>query len=1106
MIASRSHLPSVARTAIVIDVVPYIKSQAVCPIASTRTAEPIADDVVTEADRETAHQIAPEPMENAIDDRVVPDLEDETVDAVASSVASEPQTIDVVPIKEDKSVQQVVTEVRNRNESPTIDVKSVVEKIQSAWDDEPEVIIPKTLDVVPMVEETKSVWDDEVPTVKREPKTIDVKPVWENNHKPTVKSEPKTIDVKPIAENNQSVQQVTPTVKSEPKTIDVKPIADNNQSVHQKNMFDRTESSKVIDVTPHTENESGDQTPPPQERGGGLATTQGSFKEFLAPLNKDSFKEVVTGVEDKLKVVNQTLTMLTHSEGFETILQDMLNAITLKTAELLNADRTTIYLLDEEKNELWSIVAKNAEGQTLEIRFPATQGIAGEVATFRKCINIPYDFYDDPRSAFAKIADKNNNYRTYTMLVLPLLNEQDELVAVVQLINKLKHSQNSHQDLPLSERIALGGFSTEDERVFKEFAPSIRLILESSRAFYMATQKQRAADALMKANQALSQSSLDLEDTLKRVMDEAKALMNADRSTLWLIDHERDQLWTKIPIGGELREIRIPRTAGFAGIVAETKEPLMIPFDLYKDPRAEVSKQTDCKTGYRTCSMLCMPVFNADGELIGVTQLINKKKQGEYPAYEPSKWPEAPECWKSSFNRSDQEFMQIFNIQAGVALQNAKLFAEVKRQQQMQRDILRSLSNGVISTDKAGNVIAANESAKKLLGISQEEKLEGKPVADLLKIKGKDKQDDDKFIQWFDQALTATDEKKRQQFYPDQVLEALNEEQHNVNLSINSIADAIDSTRVDGVLVVMEDISQEKRLKSTMYRYMTQEVAEKLLESGDTKLGGNRKEVTVLFSDIRSYTTLTESMQAEEVVQMLNEYFESMVDAVFKYKGTLDKYIGDAIMAVFGAFVPLEDHAWMGVQTAIEMRQRLAEFNEKRRENNQQQIKIGIGINSDEVISGNIGSSQRMELTSIGDGVNLGSRLEGASKQYGCDIVISENTFKLCGEKRIWHRELDFIRVKGKTQPVSIFELVGRCDEPIADEKLKMIEIYHKGRNLYLQKEFRKAMNEFAFILEDMAIPDKAAGMYLKRCQYWLDKPEDLKTKWDDGVWTLTEK
>ncbi len=126
-----------------------------------------------------------------------------------------------------------------------------------------------------------------------------------------------------------------------------------------------------------------------------------------------------------------------------------------------------------------------------------------------------------------------------------------------------------------------------------------------------------------------------------------------------------------------------------------------------------------------------MPVFNSDQELIGVTQLVNKKKSGDFPAYNPNHWPEAPEIFQASFDHNDEEFMEAFNIQAGVAIQNAQLFAKVKQQEQMQRDILRSLSNGVISTDKVGKIITANESAKNLLGLDAHEGLEGKLVSDV---------------------------------------------------------------------------------------------------------------------------------------------------------------------------------------------------------------------------------------------------------------------------------------------------------------------------------------------------------------------------------------
>lgn len=831
--------------------------------------------------------------------------------------------------------------------------------------------------------------------------------------------------------------------------------------------------------------------------GGALATTGGSFSTFLAPLDKESFEEVVEGVEDKLRVVNQTLSMLDNmldSQGFDAILDEMLQSISLKTGELLGADRTTIYLLDDDEDELVSIVAKGEDGKPLEIRIPIGQGIAGEVAQFKEVVNIPYDFYDDPRSASAKKFDKKNGYRTYTMLVLPLLNDNQELVAVVQLINKLKSQANP--DHPLEEKVNKEGFTDKDVNLFNEFATSIQLILESSRSFYKATQRQRAANALIEATNSLSKGSLDLDATLRTVMDAAKKLMNADRSTLWLIDEDKNDLWTRIPMpDGSLREIRVSIGVGFAGRVGETGEILNIGFDLYNHPDAENAKKTDPKTGYRTCSLLCMPVFNSDGKLIGVTQLLNKKRQGEYPPYDPKIWPQAPECWRASFNASDQEFMKAFNIQAGVALQNAKLFDQVKQQEQMQRDILRSLTNGVISTDKSGRIIAANERAKNLLGFNDLEALEGEKVVDLINLK------EGKFSNWFDKALSPSDDlSSREQYYPDRTLLA-DEEEHSVNLSINSISDARDASNVYGALVVMEDISDEKRLKSTMYRYMTQELAEELLKLGDAKLGGDRKEVTVLFSDIRSYTSLTEKLKAEEVVGMLNGYFESMVEAVFKHKGTLDKYIGDAIMAVFGSPLPLEDHAWKAVQTSLEMRERLRIFNEDRIKENKIPIRIGIGINSGSVISGNIGSSKRMEFTAIGDGVNLSSRLEGASKQYGCDIIISENTYQPCSELVIV-RELDRIKVKGKNLPVSIYELIGKKGDSISSEKEQIIELYHEGRKLYLARDFVSAVGKFAQVM-GIDKDNKAAKLHMERCQHFLTTPPE--EDWD-GVWTMTSK
>jgi adenylate cyclase len=381
--------------------------------------------------------------------------------------------------------------------------------------------------------------------------------------------------------------------------------------------------------------------------------------------------------------------------------------------------------------------------------------------------------------------------------------------------------------------------------------------------------------------------------------------------------------------------------------------------------------------------------------------------------------------------------------------------------------------------------------------LGDEDRLEGKSIADVIAIKEGD------FTKWYQDALNATDIKYSQQYYPDRILLSSCKDQQSINLSINSIADASDHQQVRGALVVMEDISDEKRLKSTMYRYMTQELAEELLKLDDAKLGGDRKEVSILFSDIRGYTTLTENLEAEEVVSMLNEYFESMVEAVFKHKGTLDKYIGDAIMAVFGSPLPLEEHAWMAVRTSLEMRQRLKDFNLQRHAVNKPRIDIGIGINSDTVISGNIGSSKRMEFTAIGDGVNLGSRLESVSKHYACDIILSDNTYKPCGD-RVWARELDYIRVKGRNEPVAIYELVGLRTDPVDSKKITIIEHYHRGRDYYVNRQFASAKSEFQKIL-DIDQSDRASMLHVRRCQHWLQTPPS-DTDWDDGVWTFKDK
>jgi GAF domain-containing protein len=388
-------------------------------------------------------------------------------------------------------------------------------------------------------------------------------------------------------------------------------------------------------------------------------------------------------------VVFQTLAMLNQvmdNQGFDDILDTTLRSITLNIGKSLSAHRTTIFLLDDEREEFWSIMADSeSNDRSFEIRIPADQGIVGEVARTRQIINIPYDFYVDPRSETAKIQDKRNNYRTYTMLALPILNQQGTLIAVIQVLNKLKPDYNPAAKF--IDQIDFKGFTEVDQQKFTTTAPLIQMILESFCSYHKTARGQRVAAALMAATRSVSQSSLEPDAILQRVMTAAKDLMNADRSTLWLVDHAHNELRTEILFeNGALEEMRIPMGEGYVGQVAVTGEAINIPFDLYDHPDSAIARLTDQKTGYRTCSLMCLPIFNPDGELMGVTQLINKCKSGDCLDQELSCSGEVPDNFQTSFDKADQKYMQIFNNQAGVILQNAELLAAVRRQEQLLRE------------------------------------------------------------------------------------------------------------------------------------------------------------------------------------------------------------------------------------------------------------------------------------------------------------------------------------------------------------------------------------------------------------------------------------
>jgi adenylate cyclase len=233
-------------------------------------------------------------------------------------------------------------------------------------------------------------------------------------------------------------------------------------------------------------------------------------------------------------------------------------------------------------------------------------------------------------------------------------------------------------------------------------------------------------------------------------------------------------------------------------------------------------------------------------------------------------------------------------------------------------------------------------------------------------------------------------------------------------------------------ILVFRIITEEENVKfirTSFSKFISKDVVDQLMKNPDgLKLGGSKIEITVFFSDIRGFTTLSEALTPEDLVKLLNEYLSLMTEEILRFKGTIDKYMGDAIMAFWGAPLPLEDHAYLGCVASLSQMEILKKLQASWRERNIPVIDIGIGLNTGPAVVGNMGSNLRMDYTCMGDTVNLGSRLEGSNKMYGTHIIISEYTYEKVKDK-VFARELDLVKVKGKTQPVRIYELMALKDE-----------------------------------------------------------------------------
>ena len=687
-------------------------------------------------------------------------------------------------------------------------------------------------------------------------------------------------------------------------------------------------------------------------------TMQGSANERLFPI----LLEIMSAIADQN-------------------LDKLLQTITRGASSVLEADRSTLFVVDRAKKQIWSKVAQGA-GIT-EIRIPIGAGIAGQVAMTGEIINIP-DAYADPR--FNREVDKRTGYVTHSILCMPMKDAAGKMIGVFQLLNKLT-----------------GSFTSEDEQLLQAFAAQAAIAVRNAMLNDEIRKRMEVSETLLKVMKSVA-SELHIDELLKKIVNSTSEVMNAERASLFLVDPKTGDLWSKVAQGMESMEIRIPIGVGIAGHVAMTGETINIE-DAYADSR--FNPDVDKRSGYRTRSMLCMPLRNDAGEVMGVMQVLNKLS--------------------GVFAEEDERLLNALGSQISISLENSRLFEEVRFMQNYNSSILGSIATGVVTLGPDGRVIFVNGAAQKIFSSQETGKMH------------------DEFFNTTQNAeLTAGIDRVLHQSeseykaYHSQFVRSDNEGV-NVNIHVLPLHDR--AGKNFGLVVVADDITQEQRLMSTLCRYVTREVAERVLADRDKlKLGGDRQTVAVLFSDIRNFTSISEESTAEETVGMLNDYFTRMMEPVFRYEGMLDKFIGDAMMAVFGAPVAREDDAERAVMAALEMRRILARYNRQRVSRGLEPIQTGIGVTKGEAITGNIGSEQRMDYTVIGDTVNVASRLEGLTKNYEYKILINDQVYEDIKGK-IPCVDLGFAQVKGKGESVHIYGVKEPLESRLFQRIAKRFEV-----------------------------------------------------------------
>lgn len=489
-------------------------------------------------------------------------------------------------------------------------------------------------------------------------------------------------------------------------------------------------------------------------------------------------------------------------------------------------------------------------------------------------------------------------------------------------------------------------------------------------------------------------SSLKLNDVLRIVMDTLIRLTEAERGFLMLRDQETNELTTQIARNWEQESLAPSEFAVSQTVinrVVEGGKPVLTT-NAQEDDRFDSQESI---IAYKLRSILCVPFMLKD-RLTGVIYADNRIQTG-------------------LFTETDLTLLSAFANQAAVAIENARLFEsvqqtlrEVTELMNLMDNIFASIASGVITTDVQEKITLCNKATEKILKI-QAENIIGHNLEEALPLLGDSLRATMTSVRENDQSVVGME-----------ISPELPSEKHmDLSLNISPLKDAGENTQ--GVAIVLDDLTEKKRLEAQrrLFERMVSPAVINQLDPDELQLGGKRSKITTLFADVRGFTQFSESQSPEDLVSVLNRYLAAAADAILLEEGTIDKFLGDAVMAWFNAPIPQADHALRAVRAAIGIRQTIRNLHLKLPQ--KFHLDFGIGIHAGEAVLGVIGTERRIEYTAIGDSVNTAKRIQENSNHN--QILVSAIIYNEV-KSQVIARPTAPVHAKGKSHPVEVYEII----------------------------------------------------------------------------------